>query len=279
MAARDALPHAESARLRFAAMQNNILPDEGLEIPETRMSFPSASRSTTPGAALFDMDGVLVDSNPFHFQAWTQLAHRHQRQLSPEELQYGLSGRKSEDILRYLFGAELLPHQLDALAAEKEHLFRELIRGQAQPITGLTTLLYELSRLGWRCAVATSAPRPNLELTLDELGLRSFFGAEVTAEDVHTGKPHPQVYQLAAQRLDMPPEACIVFEDAVAGIEAGRRAGMTTIGLATTRPEAELEAAGADLVVADFTQLTPALLSAQLCRKAGRSAAIVPQED
>jgi HAD superfamily hydrolase (TIGR01509 family) len=219
------------------------------------------------------MDGVLVDSNPFHFEAWTQLSHRHQRQLSREELQYGLSGRKSEDILRYLFGEDLLPHQLDDLALEKEDLFRTLIRGQAQPIPGLPAMLEELARLGWRSAVATSAPRANLELTLDELGLGDFFGAEVTAEDVQIGKPHPQVYQLAAQRLGMPPAACIVFEDAVAGIEAGRRAGMMTVGLATTRPAAELEAAGADLVVADFTHLTPALLSEHLGRRMERSGA------
>lgn len=250
------------------------------------MSFRSTRNSSripqphiTPGAALFDMDGVLVDSNPFHLDAWTQLSRRHQRQLSPEDLQYGLSGRKSEDILRYLFGDDLLPEQLDALAAEKEHLFRELIRGRAQPIAGLTRLLYELVQLGWRCAVATSAPRLNLELTLDELGLRSLFGAEVTAEDVHIGKPHPQVYQLAAQRLDMPPSACIVFEDAVAGIEAGHRAGMTTVGLATTRPATELLAAGADLVVADFTELTPARLGEVLRHKAGRASAPVDEGD
>ena len=231
------------------------------------MSNSCLQPSTGAGAALFDMDGVLVDSNPFHFEAWTQLSRRHQRQLSPEELQYGLSGRKSEDILRYLFGEDLQPHQIEALAAEKEHLFRELIRGRVQPIAGLPGLLRELAQLGWRCAVATSAPRLNLELTLEELGLGSFFGAEVTAEDVRIGKPHPQVYQLAAQRLGMPAAACIVFEDAVAGIEAGRRAGMMTVGLATTRPAAELEAAHADLVVSDFTRLTPALLSGHLRRR------------
>lgn len=233
--------------------------------------FSSSPSILPPGAALFDMDGVLVDSNPFHFQAWTQLSRRHHRQLTPQELQYGLSGRKSEDILHSLFGEDVPPHQLDALAVEKEELFRDLIRGQAQPIAGLQPLLAELRQLGWSCAVATSAPRPNLELTLDELGLRSFFGAEVTAEDVHIGKPHPQVYQLAAQRLDVPPDLCIVFEDAVAGIEAGRRAGMATIGLATTRPAAELEEAGADLVVPDFTHLTAAILQAQLRRKAHAS--------
>ena len=225
------------------------------------------------------MDGVLVDSNPFHFEAWTQLSHRHQRQHSPKELQYGLSGRKSEDILCYLFGKDLQPHEIDALAAEKEHLFRELIRGRAQPIAGLPGLLRQLAQLGWRCAVATSAPRLNLELTLEELGLRSFFGAEVTAEDVQIGKPDPQVYQLAAQRLGMPPEACIVFEDAIAGIEAGRRAGMMTVGLATTRPAAELEAAEADLVVADFTQLTPALLGEHLRRRGGFNGTALGRRD
>lgn len=239
----------------------------------------SAPHSSQAGAALFDMDGVLVDSNPFHFAAWTQLSLRHQRQLSREELQYGLSGRKSEDILRYLFGEDLLPHQLEDLALEKEDLFRTLIRGQAQPIPGLPALLEELARLGWRSAVATSAPRANLELTLAELGLSDFFGAEVTAEDVQIGKPHPQVYQLAAQRLGMAAAACIVFEDAVAGIEAGRRAGMMTVGLASNRPAAELEAAGADLVVADFTHLTPALLSEHLGRRIERGGASLRQGD
>ncbi len=243
------------------------------------MPCSSLQPAISAGAALFDMDGVLVDSNPFHFEAWTQLSRRHQRHLSPKELQYGLSGRKSEDILRYLFGEDLQPQQIDALAAEKEHLFRELIRGRAQPIAGLSGLLRQLAQLNWRCAVATSAPRLNLELTLEELGLRSFFGAEVTAEDVQIGKPDPQVYQLAAQRLGMPPEACIVFEDATAGIEAGRRAGMMTVGLATTRPAAELEAAEADLVVADFTQLTPALLGEHLRRRGGFNGTALGRRD
>lgn len=225
--------------------------------------------SNVAGAALFDMDGVLVDSNPFHLQAWMQLSRRHGRQHSAEELQYGLSGRKSEDILLHLFGEDTPPDQLISLAAEKEQLFRDLIRGQVQPIAGLPALLRSLAGRGWRCAVATSAPRPNLELTLHELRLRSFFGAEVTAEDVHRGKPDPQVYQLAAQRLGVQPEFCIVFEDAVAGIEAGRRAGMTTVGLATTRLGAELTAAGADMVVPDFTQLTPEVLQELLHDRAG----------
>lgn len=222
------------------------------------MPFPD--RPTPPAAALFDMDGVLVDSNPFHFQAWARLSRAHHRQHTDEELRYGLSGRKSEDILRYLFGEETTAEQLHRLAGEKEELFREMIHSRVSPITGLPLLLQQLAAAGWRCAVATSAPRANLELILGELRLSSFFGAEVTSEDVRLGKPHPQVYQLAAERLRMPPERCLVFEDAVAGIQAGRRAGMICVGLSTSCPAAELAAAGADLVVPDFVELTPGRL-------------------
>jgi len=200
------------------------------------------------GAVLWDMDGVLVDTAPFHYQAWRALFAGLGKDLSDEEFRRSF-GLRNDDILRVNLG-NMPPARLRELGRRKEELFREAIRGKVQPLPGAVTLVRRLRESGTKTAVVSSAPRRNVETLLDALGLSDAFDALVAEEDVERGKPDPQGYLLAADRLGERPEDCVVIEDAPGGVEAAKRAGMRCIGLAAGREPDAL--ACADLVVASL---------------------------
>jgi beta-phosphoglucomutase len=214
------------------------------------------SSSALTWAALFDMDGVLVDNTDFHVNAWLQFAQQHNRPLTKEQYVENINGRVSADAMAYVFQRPIPPGELIVLTEEKEAIYRELYRPHLQPAPGLLDFLGALKAKGVKLAVGTSAPESNVLFTLDGLPLRPYFDAIVDSSMIHKGKPDPEIYLTAAQRLAIEPARCIVFEDAFAGIEAGLRAGMKVIALATTHTHDELVGTGAALIVADFTQLT-----------------------
>jgi HAD superfamily hydrolase (TIGR01509 family) len=152
------------------------------------------------------------------------------------------------------------------LAEEKETIFRDLIRGSITPLPGLLGLLDDLTALGIPLAVASSAPAANIEMVLGEGRLAGYFSAVLNADSVPGGKPAGDIYLKAAEALTIAPERCVVFEDSIAGIEAGRRAGCTVIGVTTTHPRTEL-ASLADLVIVDFREATVAALISILDRR------------
>ncbi len=213
-------------------------------------------------AILFDMDGVLVRSNPDHLAAWRDLAGRLGVQLSDAALAYGASGRRGPEIAEVLFGPATA-EACRAWAADKEACFRDRARVQGLPaMPGVVQAITDLKSAGCRLAVATSAPRENLELTLALLGLASAFDTTVSAEQVRMGKPDPEVYLTAGRRLGVAAHNCCVVEDAAAGIEAGRRAGMRTLGVAESADQEKvLLQAGAERVIPDFTPAALAGLS------------------
>jgi beta-phosphoglucomutase family hydrolase len=192
------------------------------------------------------MDGVLVDTAPFHFQAWRALFASQGKDLSEDEFRRTF-GLRNDDILRMNLG-EMPPERLRELADRKEELFREAINGRIVPLPGAVDLVRRLRAKSVKQAVVSSAPRQNVETILEALALAAAFDALVTEQDVQRGKPDPQGYLLAAERLDVPPAKCIVIEDAPAGVEAAKRAGMRCIGLAAARRPEDL--AASDLVVA-----------------------------
>ncbi len=211
---------------------------------------------TVSFAALFDMDGVLVDNTDFHINAWLQFAQHHNRPLTKDQYLENINGRVSADAMAYVFGRSIEPGELIVLTEEKEATYRDLYRPHLQPAPGLLNFLAQLKAQAIPMAVGTSAPMSNVTFTLDGLPLRPFFDAVVDASMIQRGKPDPEIYLTAADRLGVAPARCVVFEDAFAGIEAGLRAGMKVIALATTHTPAELADTGASLIVADFTQLT-----------------------
>lgn len=208
-------------------------------------------------AVLWDLDGVLVDTAEFHFQAWQALLASLGRQLSEAEFRRTF-GLRNDTILRNLLG-DLRQEETEELSERKEALFRERARGRIAALPGALDLLRRLQRRGKKMALVSSTPRENLELVLGELDVKDAFQALVAAEDVERGKPDPEGFLLAARLLGVEPRRCVVLEDATGGVEAAKRAEMRCIAVATTRPREALEQA--DLVVSSLADsAVPAFL-------------------
>ncbi len=213
-----------------------------------------------PGGVIFDMDGVLVDSGEPHHRSWQMLAEKHGQQVSEERFRQSF-GKRSADIIRSIWGDEVSDAEVRAYDAEKEALYREIIRGNVPLMPGCREVLAALKAAGYMLAVGTSGPPENLELVLADGAIGEFFTATVHGFDIAHGKPAPDCFLLAAQRIDVAPERCVVIEDAPVGVEAARAAGMQAVGLTGTHPGAPLRAAGATRIIEDLRSLTPALVA------------------
>ncbi|MGA2796886.1 MAG: HAD family phosphatase [Thermoguttaceae bacterium] len=221
-------------------------------------------------AAIFDMDGVLVDTYHAHFQSWLMMAER--AGLSFTEAEFAPTfGRTSREIIAHFWGQGRYDDaQIAALDAEKEAAFREIIGKDFPAMPGVHKLLTDLFIADWRLAVGSSGPPENVELILDRLGKGDLFSAIVTGMDVTRGKPDPQVFLLAAERLGVPPSRCVVIEDAQPGIAAAQAAGMAAVGLVSTGRTRE-ELAAADLVVKSLAEISPRALGELIDRGDKRS--------
>ena len=200
---------------------------------------------------IFDFDGVIVDSHPLHMAAWKAFLLSKSKHVNDAGLSFVREGAKREEILRHFLG-ELTPQQVASYGAEKDNLFQARAP-ELQLVRGFATFLAEMDSIGLPCAVATSGSRARVEQALKALNLRDRFRAIVTGDEVDRGKPDPALFLLAAQALQMDASHIVVFEDAVAGVLAAKSAGMKCIGIAANGRESMLKQAGADLVVADFT--------------------------
>lgn len=212
---------------------------------------------------LFDMDGVLVASGPAHAASWRAVARKHGLQITDEQF-HGTFGRPSRDIIRILWGRELSDDDVRAIDDQKEAIYRDLITGMVPLTIGARECLQGLLNAGVKLAVATSGPRENLELVLREGRLEPCFAATVAGFDVPNGKPAPDCFLLAAERVGLPPRRCVVVEDAPVGIQAATAAGMKSIALIGTHPEPTLIAAGAAGTVQRLTEITPELVRGML---------------
>ncbi len=204
-------------------------------------------------AFLFDLDGVVVDSNGRHVDSWKEVARRHGFDC-PDPDHIGKCGLRTGAVIRDLLRWPVSEEESDRIGAEKEAIYREWIRQDGiQPIPGVRAFLEQVQTLGIRCAVGSSAPRENVDLCLQSLRLESVFSATVSGADVRRGKPAPDIFLKAAEKIGMPPRHCLVFEDAPAGIAAAHAAGMKAVALLTSHPREEV--AAADFIVPDFEGL------------------------
>jgi HAD superfamily hydrolase (TIGR01509 family) len=184
--------------------------------------------------ALFDWDGVVIDSSAHHERSWEQLAAEIGKPMPADHFVRGF-GMKNQAIIPDILGWTSDPGQIEEYSLRKEFLYREIIREKGiQPLPGVGDLLQMLRDNGVPCAIASSTHRENVDVVLELIGLQPFFAAIVTAEDVQRGKPDPQVFVTGAAKINREPRNCIVFEDAHVGIEAGLAAGARVIAVATT---------------------------------------------
>ena len=212
-------------------------------------------------AVIFDVDGVLIDSYQAHLKSWQQMLSEQRVEFTESQFR-ATFGRTSGDILKELCAGDTSESELQAFDDRKEALYREMIREEFLAIDGAGELIDSLAAAGFALAVGSSGPPENIELTLDCLGRADQFAVQVTRTDVTRGKPDPQVFQIAAKRLGVPPALCCVVEDAPAGVEAANRAKMTSIGLTGTVSRSEL--AHADLVVDSLDELSPTVIAGLL---------------
>lgn len=204
-------------------------------------------------AVIFDMDGVIVDTNPYHKISLRQFCERYGYQLSDEELVNRVYGRTNNEWIRNLFGP-LPKDRILELGEEKEALFREIYKEVIQPLPGLESFLQQLQQHEVPVAIGTSAPRSNVDFVLQGTRLTSYFPVILDQSDVEHGKPNPEIYLKVAARLKMPPEHCLVFEDSLSGVESAQRTGARVVGVTTTHTHAEL--AHTDYSIDNFLNLS-----------------------
>ena len=183
------------------------------------------------GAVLWDMDGTLVDSEEYHWLSWRDTMASEGVTITHDQF-IKTFGQRNDSILPQWLPAGASAERIQRVGDAKEELYRKLVReGRMEPLPGAREWVGRLHEQGWLQAIASSAPRKNIEVVLEVIGMAGLFQALVSAEDVTAGKPDPQVFQRGAERLGMPASRCIVVEDAVPGVEAARRAGMRCIGV------------------------------------------------
>lgn len=205
-------------------------------------------------AAIFDWDGVIIDSSRQHELSWKKIAAELGHELPPNFFLKSF-GMKNEKIIPELLRWATETDRVSKIARQKEAIYREFIKANGiDALPGVHTLLEALRTALVPCAVGSSSARENITCIIDVLGVSQFFKAIVCGEDVHHGKPNPEVFLIAAKRLGVPPEKCVVFEDAHVGLEAARAAGMKVVGVATTHPADTLQ--DADIVVNRLTEIT-----------------------
>lgn len=185
-------------------------------------------------AAIWDLDGTLVDSEEYHWLSWRDAMEAESSPISYEQFLKSF-GLRNDRILRGWLGPELTDDEVQRIGDAKEAEYRRLAQERGlTPLPGAAEWAERLHKEGWKQAIGSSAPRLNVEVMLRVLDLARFFDAIVSAEDVKIGKPDPQVFITAAERLGVAPARCVVVEDAVLGVEAARRAGMRSIGVSRT---------------------------------------------
>lgn len=214
-----------------------------------------------PAAAIFDMDGVLVDSNPFHLEKWVDLLNLHRIAFDLGALPKLILGQRNDTALRYFFGQDLSKEECRRLEEKLEESFRKAFKSHARPLPGLEKLIVACKTAGIPMAVASSAMRKNVDFVVDALEFRKYFKIIVSGDEVSCPKPDPEIYLKAARLLEIKPEDCVAFEDSFVGIESAKGAGLKCVAIASTFSMGELrEQSHADLALPGFTDLSVEVL-------------------
>jgi beta-phosphoglucomutase len=203
-------------------------------------------------AVLWDMDGVIVDSACYHLKSWQETFHQTGITFTGEDFKHSF-GMRNEEIIQAVLGKDFTREKFEAIVSAKESAFRRLIKGNVKALPGVSKLLLALDQAGFWQALVSSTPMENIGLIIGELDIRHYFQQIISGYDVTEGKPSPQGYLLAARRLGVKPENCMVIEDAVAGVKAAKNGAMKCIAVTNTHPAQSL--AEADLVVSSLNEV------------------------
>lgn len=196
---------------------------------------------------IFDLDGVIVDSNPVHEAAWCEYGQR-LRRVADGPLRENMYGKRNDEIIRYLLGGQLSEAETFAHGAAKEALYREMMKPQLKQrlVPGIEWFLER--HKGVPIGLASNAERPNIDFVLDNAGLREYFRVVVDGNQVGHPKPDPEIYRRTAALLNVSAQECVVFEDSFSGVAAARAAGALVVGVTTTHDALP----GVDLLIQDF---------------------------
>jgi len=205
-------------------------------------------------AVIFDMDGVICHTNPYHSLAFREFFSTRNLAPTDEEFAQHMFGKSNSYILSHFLKRKIEGEELLQLEQEKEGLFRKIYEPNVEPISGLVEFINNLKNNGAKLGVATSAPYANLELILNKVPIREILGSVMASEDVKKHKPDPEVYLTSAKNLGVSPDQCIVFEDSFSGVSAGLNAGMKVVGVLTSHTKEELPPC--NLYIDDYKNLS-----------------------
>jgi beta-phosphoglucomutase family hydrolase len=188
---------------------------------------------------LWDMDGVISDSYSFHFAAWQETFARRSIKFTKEDFTK-LFGTRNDFIIGTIMGREFPERDVKIMVQEKEETFRQKATGNIKPFPGLVRLLNALKKGNFKLGLVSSAPKENIDLVLSELNLSGIFDCVVSGQEVSKSKPSPQIYLLAAKKLKVTPDDCVVIEDSPLGVKAAKTAGMRCLAITNTHPRQKL---------------------------------------
>ena len=191
-------------------------------------------------ALIFDLDGTMIDSMPWHARSWLRFAQDHGLNVEIDDVMRRTTGRTGLECMRELFGQDLLEERAWELIAQKEEIYRELFAPAFREVAGFGLFAQQAHGLGLKVGIGTAGDRHNIAFALSNLKMPSPPHAVVGGDEGLPGKPEPAIFLEAARQMDTSAAACIVFEDAPFGIEAARRAGMRAVALCTTHTAAQL---------------------------------------
>ena len=201
---------------------------------------------------IFDLDGVLIDTSQFHKEAWFMWSKEEDLAFS-EDFFYSTFGMQNYQIIPMMTDRKLTTEEISKMSDRKELLFRNLIEGKLNLLAGVEALISDLKDKGFRLSIGSSTTKLNMDFIRKNLPILNCFDAFVIDKDVANGKPAPDTFLKAAERLSLEPQYCVVIEDAVQGVQAGKAAGMSVIAVTTTRQRNDLKEA--DLIVDSLEEL------------------------
>lgn len=204
-------------------------------------------------AVIFDLDGTLIDNNYYHLLTWKKYLEKLEKDISPEEYNANINGRTNKNALEYIYQRKMTDEEAAPLALEKESMYREIYQPFIAPLPGLVDILEQFAERNIPMAIATSGIEVNINFMFSNIPIRAYFKYIVNSSHITKGKPDPEIYLKTSELLGVTPTNCLVFEDAVVGIESAKAAGMNVIAISTTHERTELK--NADFVIDSYTEL------------------------